>query len=756
MRMFSRTMLPCLLLAALSGCIGSGAVRTLPASTDSQSPSAVASAASSAPVATTPDASRVGVGQRLHARAFALGYDIGSSSEVSPSYIADPDREVAIVARSDALARIDDDGVQAWVPSWYYTPEAAAMEAIGPLELTMKRDGALRWDPESGAAARQARAGDTLCGLRSYGDWYGVVAADSGDADTGLGLVWVRQDEVESAAKPYPADGKPEIRCPAEALPALMRAEAHPGLTKARLEQLLGLPDIREASDNVESPGKLKTLEVWRYENEEYALTATWLDDGRLADYRYRDREGRLDFGLYGGPVMSPMPLRIRSRTSAAEAAKEPFAPTEAVNYVWRVRTELPFNYLIGQSDNVLLVAGEDNGFSGMHVASHLYGLDKDTGTRLWKYECGFDSYLGALAEQSFAAVFHQALDSGPAITRYRLRVIDLRDGRTLWEQDREQQGGSDYFRYSASESTVVQSYVHKDGERVTTHLEAMDIRSGKRLWSAETEGEGRLLAQRSDQPAVVLQIGIQTSAAVMEDARLIAYDPRTGKKIWTLENRAAVTDWDGLLAADPRFRAGQPQGYWTRTAKQLILADEMTGKTRLSLPIAFDGGTHYDIINDRYAFAQQSKDGEKLYESRDIASSLIDLHAKGRTLWTVPGRADRGTVEGDTLYYRLDGKPRAASLASGSLIWDAAFTTNGLLRVFEGKIVAEAIPDVYTLDPKTGQALSRLQDVRIGYHEVTPSEQWHGITTVLGGSMLIGSSNGYFGKIASLAPLAH
>ena len=94
------------------------------------------------------------LGQTIQVPAIALGYDLISSSKPIFSYIAVPQRKVTITALAEAFAEVDDDGIRAWIPTWYLTKEAAYIQDIEPLELTIKQDGHAVWHPRIGLRSR--------------------------------------------------------------------------------------------------------------------------------------------------------------------------------------------------------------------------------------------------------------------------------------------------------------------------------------------------------------------------------------------------------------------------------------------------------------------------------------------------------------------------------------------------------------------------------------------------------------------------
>ncbi|WP_182302954.1 outer membrane protein assembly factor BamB family protein [Cohnella cholangitidis] len=682
--------------------------------------------------------SGIRLGQSVTVAEGTAGYDMLSSPLPQLSYLAVPSRPVTVTAINESFAEVDDDGVRSWIPIWYFTKEAADIQTIDPIELKMNQDGFAYWYPGSQTVASAIKQNETMYAFRSYGDWYGVTVAATTDNDhPGAGLMWIRKNQATSSGKAWlPLYDNGAVT--SDSIASAVRSELGLGVADGRIKRIFGHPQFQEASDNIEQPGKLKTLKVWRYENAFSELILTWSDRRTLLNYRYRDRSGEYDFGNWN-QISLDQPARI----PAVADEDTPVAASAKVLYDWRTQTELPYNYLVGEAGKTLLVAGEDNGFSGFHEASHLYGLNRDTGTRLWKYDFGHGLHLYAFSAQSEAIVFYRINENGVEGSSYELQAIDVTKGNKLWQKNFKLDAAIDDQSYSASGNVAVLSYTQTTGEETTTSLEARDIRSGRVLWNKSIAGSARLIEQNSQLPV----IAVESVSQPLANSLITALDPRNGKVKWELKERTAYLSADNLLTVDNRFPQGELNGYWTRSYDQLILVDAGSGKSKLALPITYEYGIHYDGINERYMFSQRALDGEKLYDSQDVSSSLIDLRT-GKTLWSVKGKADRGLIRGGRLFYCLDGKPRAVNLSDGKMIWEAGFTARGMMELDRDRLLVEGIPDVFVVDAVSGRLENRLHDVRIGYHEVTPTDQIYGVLTVLDSELYVGSSNGFFGKV--------
>lgn len=670
----------------------------------------------------------------VHVASPTLGYDMLGSSEPRASYWTRTDRPLHVIAMNATFAEVDDDGVRSWIPAWQLTAEAAQAKRVEPQLLKVISDTKALWAPTDGAeASSSVHSGDTLFALQQFGDWYGVAVPPSGDR-RGTELAWMEKKDVQSS--PEWTELYASAGADAETIATVVRSELEIGASRQRIERILGKPTYEETSNNVEMPGQLRTLAVSRYENDSSQLAITWEEDGTLRGYSFRDRTDTIDFGilpLYG--TDSPTVLR-----SDSEAAYKPlFAPSAPIDFEWRIRTKLPYNFLIGKAGGTLIVAGEDGGFSGMHESSHLYGINRKSGKIVWQHDFGHDSHSYALSEDGRRIAFAQRIGE----FGYELYVMETASGKKLWSKPLRLEGGDNVGTLVSSGSVAALTYITTEGDKKTTRVEARRMDNGSLMWSRTFEGEGELLPQDPSKPVFVLSKGTQ----LVLDGKMTALDPKSGKTKWELPERIGIGDGLFDITEDTRYSFSNASGYWMKGVDELALADPATGTTLLSLPPLHDSQVHIESIDGRYMFLQKSNDGDRLYDSKDATSSLIDMRS-GATLWSVKGRAERGVIAGGVLYYKLEGKPRAVRLADGGTIWESDFVARGKLTVYANQLLVEGIPDVYALDAATGELLHRFRDIRIDYYDFTSSNNTYGTITVLDGRLYVGSSNGFFGSV--------
>ncbi|WP_221469611.1 outer membrane protein assembly factor BamB family protein, partial [Cohnella nanjingensis] len=542
------------------------------------------------------------IGQKLKAVVPTAGYDLRADTQPIYNYMAIAGRSVSLVALTRHLAEIDDDGFKTWIPIWYLTKEAERAREIAPRLMEVAgENAAAEWYPEAGDSVVELTHGARVIAVQAYADWYGVAMPDS-ESGAGYGLLWMRADQLRQVQPSFsPFDNAVPVA--ADEAAAFVRSTLGIGVKQSRARQLLGKPQTVERSANIAMPGKLKTLETWRYESDRSLLELTWSEDGALRNERFLDRTGAWDFGNLDWAGLPEGQVPLIKKLNASDR-RPPFVRTQAASTIWRANLALPYNYLIGEAGATLLVAGEDGGFSGMHEDSRLYGIDRDTGRLVWQHSFGYEEHLYALSGDRRTIVFGKRTGEGADITRstYRLFALDTANGKQRWSRELKLEGAVGDLRLAAAGSAFGLSYTRTEGmdasKTVTTHLEVRDQRRGNRLWRKTWDGEGALVLQDGKLPYLLMGNGGTDS---LLGAGLTAYRPKDGRKVWQLEERTSIdASFDAVVQSDTRYKETLPKGYWTRSVDHLALADPGNGKSILTLEPPPQ--SRLTILNERYA----------------------------------------------------------------------------------------------------------------------------------------------------------
>ncbi|MBW5448412.1 PQQ-binding-like beta-propeller repeat protein [Cohnella sp. CFH 77786] len=658
------------------------------------------------------------------------------------SFSVDVRKKYKVVTLSDDFAEVQDEsGYGGWVPVWYLTPAAARAEEIEPLVLKVESEAQIRWYPGSNGVAVSAVKGDTLYAYVKYGDWYGVAVPDGGRKDRRFGLLWVRKDDVASGgqAPAWFAHASPgEGAVPSIA--AAVRSLLVPGVSQGSVRKIFGPPSFVESSENVaQYDGKVRSLPLWRYEADGMELVIAWTETGTLRYVLYREASG----------------TTVQIGWSGVFPIQDSLVPSLPVRWDWRFRSELAYNFLLDKIGSVLLVAGEDGGFSGMHMNSNVYALDSVTGREIWKYDFGPEMHAYGLSTDQSRIVFLKRFmkEDRPV---YQFRAIRTDSGRKLWEKKLDDGYDVATFAVAGNVAAAIRYEAGVEADMETfRYLEAWSLKTGTRLWRIKVPARSDLI--RDEGKRNVLLVQTERGSDNPLGAFLTAYDPRTGKPLWRKEERWTASDRNLTDRTRNAERAGQ---IWTQTADRLILAEAASGTDKLRLPI--DDHTHYDIIDGRYAFLHRSSSPSHpiaYLGDEPLESTLIELRT-GKKRFTVEGRAEFGSIDGDVLYYRLGGKAMAYDLRKGVQRWGATGDSAGGNPIggptvkFGGKRIGAfpTLGSVYVLDDSTGKALKRLSDIRIGYYDFTSESLLQGYLSVIEGKLYVGSSNGFFGKVSVLS----
>jgi len=306
------------------------------------------------------------------------------------SSLLETGKKYKIIALSADFANVQEVevGGTAWVPVWYLTRAASEIREIEPITLRITKAATdAYWYPRSVTAAASLRQEDTVQAYREYGEWYGIAVHAKDVSDRYPGLTWIKKSDVQSMGSAAGMFNKSGSVITAANLMAVAKSELTYGISKARVKKVLGEPSYTEKSVNVVEVGSpAATHVVWRYENTEAQLILQWDDQEKLLSLNLRDSSGRAD-------------ITFQTENAGAvfgDLVRKAFVPSEPISWAWRYKSELPYNFMKGKIGNLILVAGEDGGFSGMHMNSNLYALRADTGKLVWRFDFGFQAhYMG-------------------------------------------------------------------------------------------------------------------------------------------------------------------------------------------------------------------------------------------------------------------------------------------------------------------------------------------------------------------------
>ncbi|AGA58872.1 hypothetical protein Theco_2783 [Thermobacillus composti KWC4] len=460
--------------------------------------------------------------------------------------------------------------------------------------------------------------------------------------------------------------------------------------------------------------------------------------DVRAAD-GVRDNDG-----LPGGP---PDAAFADSDPAEIESYSPEPAPSVDPDWVWRYQGKLAFHYLLGATDEELLLRGDDGGFSGLHQDSTIYALDRGTGELLWSIDAG-SGWADAEVdpERSDAAVLtHYDPDAGQH--EERIRRLRLRDGAVLWEQVLPKGHGS--LRLAAG--AVIYAVPPENAADGDGKLRVYHADTGRLMWEREYAESFRVLNRPGD-PYVLVQ----------HERTLTAYRPADGKRVWELEAGNPpgpdLQPFENVFtdARTDRFSSGS-RIRWAAFGSSIAKIDMVQGLVEAVYPV--NPGEYVTAFDGRWLLIERSPDDE----AGRFETVLYDSSA-GREQWKLPGRGSGAVVEGSRVYLLLDGIPAAFDLDSGRMVWKTAYIgplKSGWRAPVSPLVAGDALlmpygEDLLVLDVSDGRVLRRLRDVRIDYPDGREEDTKSGlINRDASGDIYLGSSNGCFSRLRLPQPIS-
>ncbi|MFK7691525.1 PQQ-binding-like beta-propeller repeat protein [Paenibacillus sp. HJGM_3] len=513
------------------------------------------------------------------------------------------------------------------------------------------------------------------------------------------------------------------------------------GDTRQQVRSRFAAPDAVRRVGYADSP---EVYEGWRYEDAEHQLDITWSAEGQVLAFTlaYPERSGgrttvyRAGLSTSGEVLYSDVPL-LPSREYAVD---------------WTFQSGLRYTYLVGRAGGSLFVLGDDGGYSGAHFDSTLYGIDAETGRKLWEAPGKF----GGVAFSASSDGRHAAILTwvNPATKEYetKLQWMDAQSGAVEWEQ-RWQEKPQTVSRMASADGVVVVEQRQDSSAGAANAFQVLHERTGDLLWEKKLSDDEKLLYESSG-PNVI----------VIGSCRIQAYDPLTGQVAWVKD--AHVKDWTlnnkllrrmELSGIDVR-RLQEPsesdRKLWILLEEGFTSLDLSNGATLAVLP--YEPGNYYSSVGEDYMFIHKS-DTSVYWKGRDFTTGLYDLKRK-KLLWVAHGRGAYGVIQGDTLYYLLDDRPMAVDRESGTLLWQAPYTVGEMERGESGgdkqllvagdELWVPGNEQLFVLDRLTGALKHRLGNAVLGSAAIRPYLTDYGMVTSLQDGLYLGSANGTFTKL--------
>ncbi|MFD1956143.1 PQQ-binding-like beta-propeller repeat protein [Paenibacillus thailandensis] len=636
-------------------------------------------------------------------------------------------------ASGDFLAAKSFEQGDVWLPAWYASDEARTAYYVHPSRIWLKSGSNMHIAPNS---SRKLGGDDNAWfSVMRWNDWIGLMLESRGPYPDERRLypylLWVRDVDVQKEEKLQEGLMAASSSLPTGTAKHFTEAMLYRGMEAAAAAVLLGEPDIIEPSESLTSPPEpLRTGESWRYERPDGHLIASFSKQGKLERVRWllpSGGEEDIGYSFYRD-------LFQYERRAIA------FPPSVRPKVKWSRQYDLNFNFLLGANGNTLLLKGDDGGFSGMHNASAIFAVDRESGDKLWQIDAGFGGSDALLSASGDAAAVLTRYDPGRKEYVTRLRQVGLRDGKVKWVYEPGNDWNEEYSGIAGTKGAIV--FYGNDG------ITAINDKDGTILWQRRfSETYEVLNGSRWRAPYVL----------ALQGRTLLALNPMTGKTAWTFEDiepalREIVY---GSFVLEPEidlFRPSPIRRKWLLLGRDFVWLDLQSGKELSRYPMQDERVT---AIGDGYLLIERQSAGPD-NENRTY-TELYDGSA-GRKLWSLEGKGGSAAIEGNRIYLIWNGAPASLRLSDGKPVWrmpirsepvqDIGYPLAARPFVLKDTVLFPYGSDLLQVGKSDGAFKGRVGMTILGYPDLRENEQRNGMINADRGGLYIGGGNGYFMRL--------
>ncbi|MDN4604816.1 PQQ-binding-like beta-propeller repeat protein [Paenibacillus sp. F6_3S_P_1C] len=630
-----------------------------------------------------------------------------------------------------------------WIPGWYASKESRSMKTITPQTFSLRSGSKLYLAPGSSTSwSPSPSLTDQAVIVAASKDWYGVSIApriwNKESFTYRPALLWIKAQSIEQQV--IVADGwfQQDASQSALAVRHLTDIMLNKKTTSKQVKQWLGEPDWKENSANLNDTGYVMSIgQTWRYERADAQFLVTFNKNGKLARTRWNipqdDRNNVVSDWSFGRSDEYEFTTKITGKSLPITLPWKP---------IWTNQGDINYTFLQAATDDVLLMKGDDGGFSGGYYEGSIYALDRHSGQKLWQVNSGYGALQAYIDANREAVTIYTSYDPDQKEYVDRIRHLRLKDGEVTWEYTPQKQ--IRLKGITAAKNVLIVDNPAAEGSS-NGRITVLNSLNGKTLWTRKLSTGYQLLNQSADDPYVMY----------WEKNKLVAVDPKSGRTVWSLKSKRSTIEqlvndsyFDGVERLDP-FAPAQPER-WMLQDHQWVLLDLNTGAQLANFPAR--EGQRFEVLNDGMLLIRENKKGDHYGEFADFTTTLYDPKSN-KKLWVMNGKIERGFVEDDQLYVIKNGYPAALAYDSGETRWNAQNTiaalrypTNqGSYLVIDDQLLLPMGEDLLIMDKHDGTLMGRVHDVVMGDPEHRNRDAKNGTINRLGNEIYIGSSNGRF-----------
>lgn len=403
----------------------------------------------------------------------------------------------------------------------------------------------------------------------------------------------------------------------------------------------------------------------------------------------------------------------------------------------WTFKGDLRNNVMLDNVDNVILTYGDDGVYAGCHDHEYLYGLDKETGEKLWSV---YGGYLGV------RYCFNKSKDN---IILYipiksKLQCLDIYTGRIIWEKELK---NSQSYDITSVNNEIVLGHLQRD-EVNYYEIESLDQKSGEILWIKKLNEKNKLQTSNSSIPLILCK---------EDNANLIAYNSKTGDEQWRTTFAYAKKNNIGnrhntnfiLTPYDYSIDKVNISSQWFSFDWGFTNINIDSGEILDS--ITLDQDTNLHVLSTNYTLINNKS------TNKPSSFSLYDNISK-KMMWSKNENLNSAILDNDKLYYTTQGAIKCVDIISGEVLWDNSFP-----KIFNEASVNNPIQPViinndlfviynniiFIVNNKTGELVSQIGDYytqsvpfwKIGYLD---AKNYYLTINKLTNNLYIGRQNGY------------
>ncbi|KOY13127.1 outer membrane protein assembly factor BamB family protein [Paenibacillus xylanivorans] len=629
-----------------------------------------------------------------------------------------------------------------WIPGWYASKESRSVKTITPQTFSLRPGSKLYLAPGSSTSwSPSPSLTDQAVIVAVTKDWYGVSIApriwNKESFTYRPALLWIKAQSIEQQA--IVADGwfQQDALQSALAIRHLTDIMLNKKTTSKQVKQWLGEPDWKENSANLNDTGYAMSIgQTWRYERADAQFLVTFNKNGKLARTRWNipqdDRNNVVSDWSFGRSDEYEFTTKITGKSLPITLPWKP---------IWTNQGDINYTFLQAATDDVLLMKGDDGGFSGGYYEGSIYALNRHSGQKLWQINSGYGALQAYIDTNREAVTIYTSYDPDQKEYVDRIRHLRLKDGEVTWEYTPKKQ--TRLKGITAAKNVLIVDNPAAEGSS-NGQITVLNSLNGKTLWTRKLSTGYQLLNQSAEDPYVLY----------WEQNQLVAADPKSGRTMWSLKSKRSTIEqlvndpyFDGVERLDS-FAPAQPER-WMLQGQQWVLLDLDTGAQLANFPAR--EGQRFEELNDGMMLIREK--GDHYGEFADFTTTLYDPKS-GKKLWVMNGKIERGFVENDQLYVIKNGYPTALAYDTGETRWNAQntisslrFPTNqGSYLVIGDQLLLPMGEDLLVMDKHDGTLIGRVHDVVMGNPEHRGRDAKNGTMNRLGNEVYIGSSNGRFG----------